>query len=356
MLNDSRVARFITDHQLTVTAFRKSSFMAADILFQKLEAGWEITLYSRAYDNPEISRLLVLLALSSIYRRESKWVQSPEMSELRGMVHAHIAGSIQVPTGQQELYSSECRSLIDAFFGAFELWYLLANDYVDKEELALLTDYFLRRHVTIRECFEALAGMAALREVGYDMRDLHEELIRWKAYHLLKVVDTVARCLKRSSLGYAELNSIFDSLFPYLTFKADTLQQLADGLRLVFEDQHRFEHFLRHWSKYHGQVNVLINKAQYALNEGEVALKEQLVARAGASRSGAFVGMLSLHDTDTHLSLMQCGNRNVEERSFFISSTYRSFGTRPDPTCNTLLQIPRIFSEIPHGKDTSTAS
>jgi hypothetical protein len=170
MLNDSRVARFITDHQLTVTAFRKSSFMAADILFQKLEAGWEITLYSRAYDNPEISRLLVLLALSSIYRRESKWVQSPEMSELRGMVHAHIAGSIQVPTGQQELYSSECRSLIDAFFGAFELWYLLANDYVDKEELALLTDYFLRRHVTIRECFEALAGMAALREVGYDMR------------------------------------------------------------------------------------------------------------------------------------------------------------------------------------------
>lgn len=207
------IDRFIVDHGLDVLDIRRQPFLGSDVSWELTKDGWVILLYPRAYyEGP--AEELILLALSSIFRRTNPWFEDTPAEEFNGKTEEFLNSRPTLSEQHRELYATCIVSFDQAMCSCLELHYLLDHGYIDSESVRRLADYLMGHFVTHKGALEFVAAMAALRATGCSVTDFYENVIKNKWYEFLKLVDEAEVCINQKRVRHADVVNIFNIFFP----------------------------------------------------------------------------------------------------------------------------------------------
>lgn len=225
-LDDPNIAKFITEHKIEIVDIRSQPFLDNDIYYEKKEKGWEILIYPRV-NLTDVGYYLILVALSSILRRTKPWYSFPESKRFQTDVYNYLSKNLKPASFWQEVFANEFWGIGNCFHYAFELKFLVDNEYLFLYDLRKLTSYLSKNFVTVKVAAEFLASMAVLRLSGGDVSFLYEEIIANKRYDMLKTVDTFEHALNNNGFEYEHVKRVFDEFFPELQQDERAIEQMA---------------------------------------------------------------------------------------------------------------------------------
>lgn len=226
-LRNKEAQRFIEHHGLRVAEIRSQPFLGSDIHYELGDDGWSILLYPRVAGTYE-GTSLILASLASILRREKPWFTFPNADEFGAFVETSLASATKLSKLERDGFENEYWGFYNSFCFAFELDYLLKNDYQSPTELRRLVSYLSTHFVTVTVASEFLASMSVLRQSNGDVSWLHEEFIARKRYDFLTIVDAFQESLARNAFTLDDVNNVFNAFFPDLQQSQDALSELQE--------------------------------------------------------------------------------------------------------------------------------
>jgi len=177
-MTDIRIEKadqFIAAHDLNIAEIVSQPYLWNGIQFEKEDDGWHIRVYPR-YVNTYEGETMILLALSSILRRESPWFTLPTLGSLLSQIEDKSG------LGMVDFVYSR-------FATVLEMEYLVKNDYVSLEDVRRYALHIFNYMVDHSDAVESLACVAVLRAHEGDVTWITEEIVKRKRYGFLRVID-----------------------------------------------------------------------------------------------------------------------------------------------------------------------
>lgn len=216
--------QIIQDLNLNIGQVTYEIYLGSDIYFEKQENGsWNIKIYKRL-QGTSLEKYMLVSALITIKRKEQKWFN--DETDPLSVIGEQILKELRAKqTDKNEEIISD---IIDSFHYAFDVDFILKNQYLTHDDVRELTKYYQQFALDVSILFQFFAGISALRLNGGDTTIFHETLIKKKVYDGFKIIDTYENCLLHKSITKDDIKLVFNILYPNLYNKFKIMEIIAN--------------------------------------------------------------------------------------------------------------------------------